>query len=146
MTPGIPSALLLGVVALPPGAVGLFLNRIVSGRSWRRPGSAGPASAELRRLRRDVARVVSVRRTQAPLQPTPEVSAIVSRLAEVEMLAYHGQVAAAAESAQWLQWETLQAQLRGAISREVATRLIDDTQALCEDLWMRERVAAPTRH
>jgi hypothetical protein len=139
MSPIAFNALLLGIVALSLSSALLVLNRMLTRHWWRRPGLASVMRADQRRLHADVKRLI-VRRLQRRAATTMgDINAIVERLAALETLTDDAHYAAAAESAQWLQWEALRAQLRGAITHQEAMRLLDDAQTLCEGLWAADR-------
>jgi hypothetical protein len=133
------NALLLGIVALALSGALLALNQMLTGYWWRRPGLASAMRADQRRLHADVKRLIVRRLQRRAATEMGAIDAIVERLAAVETLTDDARYAAAAESAQWLQWEALRAQLRGAITHQEAKRLLDDAQALCENLWAADR-------
>jgi len=60
---------------------------------------------------------------------------LMARLDAIERELACGPVAAAAEAAQWFQWEALKAQMVGVLSQGIAALLIDDAQILCQELW-----------
>lgn len=127
MATQVPNVLMLGVVAVQLGVVLHFLNRLVTGHWWVRPGSPSQHAPPARRL------MAWTRSSGA--------STLSSRDLE------GGQDASAAEAVQRFQWEALKVRAQGTVSRDTAPRLIDDAQILCEDLWAHEReVATRTSH
>jgi hypothetical protein len=125
----------LGIAAVQLGAVLPFLQRMATWHWLASPGSPSAVRSDLTRLQRTAARCLGVRcHTSAP-----GTAAVLGQLRTVEQSLAAGHDAAAAEAAQWFQWAVLRARAQGLLDRAAAAQLIDDAQALCEDLWVRER-------
>jgi len=139
MTSNSLSVLVVGIVVVQLGVALFILNRLGKGHWWARPGSTRAVNQGFHRLRVETLRLLR-QQTGPGVTDANSERDLVARLDVARQTLERADMAAASEALQWFQWEVFRARVQGALSRQASVRLIEDAQALCEELEARDRL------
>ncbi len=140
MTAIVLSVAMVSVVAIQLGIVFLILNRLITGHWWTRSGSARAVNTGFHRLRLDTVRLLRQQQRIAGDTKDSSERDLLIRLWNVQQNLESEDRETAAEALQWFQWEVFRARVQGALSRQASIRLIEDAQALSEEIQARDHL------